>query len=67
MDFDSPWQIVWSFNGATGRATHSSGLQLSLTRSGWATVTERPPSVSEVEATVLMAELQRMMTETERH
>jgi hypothetical protein len=57
-----PWRIDWR-DGDTGTATHSSGLHLRISRSGWASVMECPSTVSELQATILMAELQRMLTE----
>jgi hypothetical protein len=58
------WKIEWREDGS-GVATHSSGLQLRVARSGWATVMESPPEVSEIQATVLMAELQRLLADEE--
>lgn len=63
MDLASPWRIVWDSDGKSGRATHIGGLEILFSRTGWAMVTERPPSISEVEATVLLAELQRLLTD----
>ncbi len=66
-DFNSPWRVVWGEDRSLGRAIHASGLQVNVTRSGWATVMERPASISEVEATLLMAELQALLTAEEPH
>lgn len=58
------WTSEWGDDG-TGVATHANGLQLRVTRSGWATVVECPPKISELQATVLMCELQRTLTDDE--
>ena len=55
------WTIEWRDDGS-GVATHSGGLKLWVTRSGWATVTEQPPRVDELEATLLIVKLQRLLT-----
>lgn len=67
MNHPSPWRIVWAGDGKSGRATHMSGLEILFSRAGWAMVTDKPSQVSEIQATVLMAELQRLLTDGEPH
>lgn len=61
-----PWTVEWREDGS-GVAAHVSGLRLLVSRSGWATVTEKPPGMDEIRATLLMVELQRLVTDEEPH
>lgn len=56
MDFASPWTIEPFGNEGSVRATHTSGVQILLSRDGLATVITHPAEISEKDARRLMWE-----------
>lgn len=56
MYFASPWSIEPFGDEGSVRATHTSGVQILLSRNGFATVMNRPDEVSEKDARRLLWE-----------